>query len=231
MRALIESLRPALSRGARSVLVAHALVAGGVPSESERPLSMGGASTVPVECFAGIHYVALGHLHRPQKVGSERVQYSGSLLKYSFSEADHAKSVTLVEMDAAGACRVSRVRLAPRRDVRCVRGNLADLLKGPQGGESKEDYLSVTLLDRGAILDAMGKLREVYPNVLHIERPVLTAAGSGPAGKIDPHTVSDEQLFGSFFKEVTGEDLKDEEMAAYAATTAEMRRREREEGP
>jgi exonuclease SbcD len=210
--------------------VAHALVAGGEPSESERPLSIGGASTVPVECFAGIHYVALGHLHRPQKVGSERVQYSGSLLKYSFSEADHAKSVTLVEMDAAGACRVSRARLAPRRDVRCIQGNIADLLKGPKVSEGREDYLSVTLLDRGAILDAMGKLREVYPNVLHIERPVLSAAGAGPPGKMDHHKVSDEQLFGSFFKEVTGEELKDEERAAYAATTAEMRRREREEG-
>ena len=88
-------------------------------------------------------------------------------------------------MDARGHCRVEKVSLTPRRDVRCIEAYLADILKGPKAGESREDYLMVTLLDTGAILDAMGKLRGVYPNVLHIERPSLTTSGEMRGSRTD----------------------------------------------
>src|SRR3954464_6712037 len=102
MAAILARVRENCPVSPRSVIVAHAFVAGGQECESERPLSVGGAGTVDVSCFAGFDYVALGHLHRPQKIHCPGglVQYSGSLLKYSFDEADHSKSVTLVEMDA-----------------------------------------------------------------------------------------------------------------------------------
>src|SRR5690606_7060642 len=90
----------------RAVLVAHAFVAEGAACESERPLSVGGAGTVATELFEGFCYTALGHLHGPQAFANGRVRYAGSLLKYSRSEAEHAKSVCLVELDARGGCRV-----------------------------------------------------------------------------------------------------------------------------
>ncbi|MBI3948903.1 MAG: exonuclease SbcCD subunit D [Acidobacteria bacterium] len=228
MRALLARVREIHPPGQRSILVTHAFVAGGQESESERPLSVGGASTVDPACFQGFHYVALGHLHRPQTASSDSIRYSGSLLKYSFSEANHVKSVHLVEMDAQGNCQVERLSLTPRRDLRCLEGYLADLLQGPEAGESRDDYIMVTLLDTGAILDAIGKLREVYPNVLHIERPFLMTGGQVRGLRTDHRTMDDAQLFSQFFSQVTGEDLTKEQAAAFASIVNAMRRRQRE---
>jgi exonuclease SbcD len=203
-------------------------VAGGLESESERPLSVGGASTVNAACFDGFHYVALGHLHRPQTAGDDRIHYAGSLLKYSFSEVDHIKSVNLVEMDAAGDCQVERISLTPRRDVRRIEGYLADILKGPDAGEHRDDYIMVTLLDTGAILDAMGKLREVYPNVLHIERPFLMTGGQVRGPHTDHRQLNESDLFSQFFSQITGENLTEEQSAALASILDGLRRRQRE---
>ncbi len=116
---------------ARSVALAHAFVSGGEASESERPLSVGGADRVSPDSFEGIHYVALGHLHRPQTVVSERLCYAGSLLKYSFSEAGHSKCVTLVEIGRDGECEIRRIPLTPKRELRRIEGYLKDILEGP----------------------------------------------------------------------------------------------------
>ena len=96
------------------------------------------------------------------------VRYSGSLLKYSFDEADHSKSVTVVEIDAKGTPSIRTVSLAPRRDVRKIQGRFEEVMRGPGSGESKEDYISVCLTDQEAIWDAMNRLRTVYPNVMQI---------------------------------------------------------------
>ncbi|MFH1115186.1 MAG: exonuclease SbcCD subunit D [Pseudomonadota bacterium] len=227
-RAVREAMLAGQTSGSRAVIVAHAFVTGAVESESERPLSVGGADMVDSSCFADFDYAALGHLHRPQSVGVDHVRYAGSLLKYSFSEVDHHKSVTLVEMDARGKCRTEGVSLTPRRDVRCVSGHLRELLEGPKSGESRHDYLSVTLLDTGPILDAMGRLREVYPNALHVER-----IGFGPGTHhaheaMDHRTLDDADLFAAFFSQVTGDELTDAEAQVYAEVADDMRRRERE---
>lgn len=230
VRALTDRVRLVHPRGERSVLLAHAFVAGGRETESERPLSVGGADKVDCSCFEGFDYVALGHLHRPQSAGKPQILYAGSLLKYSFSEVDHRKTVNLVEMDATGECQIERIPLTPRRDMRRIEGYLKEILNGPEPGENPEDYLMVTLLDTGAILDAVGKLREVYPNVLHIERPGL-AFGSNPArGGIDRRKLNDAALFADFFREVTGGDLSDAEAAAYEFIVDDLRRCDREAG-
>lgn len=228
MEALVARVRVARPQGARAVLMAHAYVAGAEESESERPLSLGGAGAVEAASLAGFHYVALGHLHRPQRAGGEEIQYAGSLMKYSFSEADHVKSVNLVELDAGGGARVERVRLAPRRDVRRLAGRLEDLLRGPGEGESREDYLEVSLLDDGPVLDPMGKLREVYPNVLHVTRPGLVAGGELAGVRRDHRQLGEGELFAAFYAQVTGEELGPERASAFAAIVDELRRRERE---
>jgi exonuclease SbcD len=156
------------------------------------------------------------------------MQYAGSLLKYSFSEADHRKSMSLVEMDAQGHCKVEKISLTPRRDVRCLEGHLADILKGPKSGENPQDYLMVTLLDTGAILDAIGKLREVYPNVLHIERPELMAGGEMHRTRADHRKMNDTELFASFFLQATGERLTGAQESVDVSVVNAMRQRERE---
>jgi DNA repair protein SbcD/Mre11 len=210
--ARVRAVHPA---GVRSVVVAHAFVQGGSTSESERPLSVGGTGAVGADVFAGFDYVALGHLHRPQAVGSAGasasestrspgcIQYSGSLLKYSFAEAGHDKSVTLVDMDAHGHCTVERLPLPPRRDLRILTGELDTLLAAAATDPARDDYILARLTDTGALLDAMGKLRMAYPNALAIERPVLLGEGSGRAAG-DHRRIRMQDLFASFHEETTG---------------------------
>ncbi len=194
--------------GQRNVLVGHAFVAGGSESDSERPLSVGGSGAVSAATFAGYDYVALGHLHRPQMVGSERVQYAGSLLKYSFNEVDHVKSVSLVEVAEAGAINVQRVALTPRRDLRIVKGTLAELLAAPRADAARHDYLRAVLTDRDPVLDPIGRLREVYPNVLELQfaRDENTVAGPRqPAA--DHRQRSPEDLFRAFHRDMLAEEI------------------------
>lgn len=194
---------------ARRVLVAHAFVAGGAECESERPLSIGGASTVSPSCFDGFDYVALGHLHRPQTAGRETMRYPGSLMKYSLSETEHQKGVAIVELDGRGRVAVRTLALHPKRDFRLVEGRLDELLRAPPKGVNREDYLSVRLLDEGALYDPMGKLRAVYPNVVHLERPGLSAPApkEGELARPASQKLSDEALFRAFWEEVTSEEF------------------------
>ena len=263
LAAQTAAVRAAQMPGRRSVVVAHAFVQGGAESESERPLSVGGTGAVGVGVFDGFDYVALGHLHRPQAIGtkrggegaagasggsaaeahrsadavdvvdvanaaapwrSARIQYSGSLLKYSFAEADHAKSVNLVELDAEGNCTVERIPLVPRRDLRILEGELAALVAAAATDPARDDYVLARLTDHGALLDAMGKLRSAYPNALAIERPTLIGDGPGRA-TADHRRTRIQDLFASFHEETTGVAL---EPAAQAALDRVVDRLEQE---
>ena len=230
MKIMVERILALHPSGERSVMLSHVFVTGGLTADSERPLSIGGADQVASSCFAGFDYVALGHLHRPQKAGEEHIRYSGALFKYSFSEADQSKGVHLVEMDARGCCCVEAIPLSPRRDVRCVEGLLKDVLAGPGPGVNAEDYVLVRLQDRGPILDVMGKLRKVYPNVLHVERPFFSSLTGEQQPCPDRTRLNDTELFQAFFREASGHDLSDEEAAAYESVVDELRRQEREAG-
>lgn len=227
MQQQIRQLSSTIPAGVRTVALAHAFVAGGEGCESERPLSVGGSGTVEASCFRPFHYTALGHLHRPQNIEGN-IHYAGSLMKYSFAEHSHKKSVTLVEMDGGGYLTLEQVSLSARREVRCLEGYLSEILAAPDSSANKNDYLMVTLKDSGAILDAIGKLREVYPNVLHIERPHLLSGGElrGPAG--DHRRQNELDLFASFFEQVTGESLTAEQSRTFTAALEALYRQERE---
>lgn len=225
---LVDETKRKHPSGRRSILMTHAFVAGGVESESERPLSVGGSGMVDASLFSEFNYVALGHLHRPQKAGFEHVQYSGSLMKYSFSEAEHKKVINIVEMDGKGEVKLEKVSLLPRRDVRVIEGELSDIIACAKSDNGKNDYLMVSLKDKQAILDAMGKLREVYPNVLHIERPMLNIDGKLAGNQADHRKIDDAQLFASFFSQVTSEDLSEDEKNAYKTVVQEMMHGDRE---
>ena len=214
-------------KGGRTVAIAHGFVSGGMVSESERPLSVGGTGMIDISRFMPFTYTALGHLHRPQTLSGTTVRYSGSLLKYSFDEEKHTKSVTVVEIDGEGTVRVRAVPLTPRRDVRRVKGRFEEVMQGPGPGESKEDYVSVCLTDREAIWDAMNRLRSVYPNVCEIvpSEDALAGVESDLVGaRVDHRRVTDLELFRDFYAQVTGERLLDEEEAAFVAVLQQMQR-------
>ncbi|MEW6329909.1 MAG: exonuclease SbcCD subunit D [Pseudomonadota bacterium] len=229
MRAVIAKARETRPRGTRSVLAAHAFVIGGEESESERPLSVGAAGAIEPSVFDGFSFVALGHLHRPQRAGNDRIHYAGSILQYSFSEAAHKKSVNLVELDAAGRCHVERIPLTPRRAVRCVTGTLEALLSAPAGSDA-DDYLSVTLLDKGPVFDPIGRLRSKYPNVLELKRMERPGRGE-PAARVDYRSLSDREIFTSFFQTVKGEAASEDEINAYLGIVERLHAQERESQP
>lgn len=225
--AQLAAIRAAHPANTRSVAVAHAFVVGGAVSESERPLSVGGSGAVAAGVFDGFDYVALGHLHRPQTLGTN-VHYSGSLLKYSLSEAGHAKSVSLVELDGAGAVRIEPIALQPMRDLRLLRGELATLIANAADDPCRDDYIHAVLTDAGALLDPMARLRQAYPNALAMERAVLARSGSAREAGRRLRELDTGALFASFFREVADADLDvdqrrtlDDLLAAMAASERE----------
>ena len=225
MRAEIAAATAGLAPGRRRIAVAHAFVAGGSTSESERPLVMGNAALVPADCFDGFAYAALGHLHRPQRIARAEVRYSGSLLKYSFDEAAHRKSVSIVEMDAAGACTIEEVALPVKRDVRVLDGTLDDLRRAGETDAGRDDYVLARLSDQGAVLDAIGKLRALYPNCLRVQHEAFFRTREGEAAeRADLRRHSEVELFDAFFHDVTGGAPSEEESRAFADALAAVRR-------
>lgn len=168
---LAEKITEQFQPEQRNVLVSHCFVDGAIESESERPLSIGGSDRVSHEHFLNFDYVALGHLHQPQKKGEEYIRYSGSLMKYSFGEQNQKKGFTLVEIDQNGFVSAGHVDLAAPHEMRIVEGELEQVIEQGKTDPKNEDYLLVRLMDKHAILNPMEKLRTVYPNVLHLEKP------------------------------------------------------------
>ncbi|PTA49891.1 exonuclease sbcCD subunit D [Shewanella morhuae] len=207
MDILLEQVRQHDSQGLPKVVISHCFLDGGSESESERPLSIGGADKISPKLFTEFDYVALGHLHGPQYKGAEHVRYSGSILKYSFSEQHQHKSVTLVELGAQTPLNIRLLPLTSMRDVRILEGELETLLAQGKTDIKREDYLMVRLLDKHAILDAMGKLRAVYPNVLHLERTGLMAGQQQVALSRDHIKKGEMDMFCDFFSQVSGEPL------------------------
>jgi exonuclease SbcD len=211
----------------RTVLAAHTFVTGAETSESERTLTVGGAGSVALEALDGFSYVALGHLHQAQMVGRETVRYSGSPLKYAFSEEHHKKQVNLISMDGEGISTVEGVALVPRRDVRNVEGNFDDLIRQVPGS-NREDLISITLLDTHPILDARLRLSEVYPNVLQVQQPNFQRQGGRPSESSRHANISERDLFDAFFQQVSGRELNADEKQEFDEALEAIHRAERE---
>jgi exonuclease SbcD len=152
----------------RSVVLAHAFVGGGQPSDSERDITVGGVDLVPAAVFDGVDYVALGHLHRPQ-TPTPRLRYSGSPLAYSFSEAGQQKQAWLVELEAAGLADVRAVPLPCPRPLAMLTGTLEELLSDPRHAVSEQSFVSARLTDPIRPADPMRRLQERFPYCVHLE--------------------------------------------------------------
>ena len=211
----------------KNVLLSHCFVDGAFGSDSERPLSIGGSDRVSHEHFVDFDYVALGHLHQPQKKGQDYIRYSGSLMKYSFSEQYHKKGVTLVEFDECGFKSATHVDLTAPRQMRIIEGELNNIIEQGKDDPNNEDYLLVRLMDTHAILNPMEKLRTVYPNVLHIEKPGILV-GVEKELATAKLARSEVDMFRDFFQQTQSVHLSDEQDKAVAEIITQLSQNHKE---
>ena len=182
----------------RSILLAHQFVAGTAVCDSEEH-AVGGLDQVDPACFDGFDYVALGHLHGAQHAGRETVRYAGTLLKYSFSEVKHNKSVTFVELREKGQVELYTRPIIPLHEMREIRGSYAEVTcKANYENTDTKDYVHITLTDEEDVFDAVGKLRVIYPNLMKLDydnartRQNQSVTISGKEDEKDPFTLADE---------------------------------------
>lgn len=203
----------------RNVLVAHQFVAGkgAEPefggSENAAVQNVGTVEMVGTDCFSDFDYVALGHIHSPQRVARDTIRYSGSPLKYSLSEINNQKSVPVITLGQKGTVDVELIPLQPLHDMRHLQGRMEQILDR-NNISYPEDYIYVTLTDEYAIPDAMATIRQYYPNTMKID---YDNSHTRAAGKIDVSKVTQEKSFSEiisdFYQMMYGCEMSEEEMA------------------
>lgn len=200
----------------RNILIAHQFVTnqGVEPEQSDSELlSVGGLDNIDVSVFEPFDYVALGHIHGPQKIGRETVRYCGTPLKYSFSECNHKKSVTCIEIGNKGDIKLTYLPLHPKRDMRIIKDNINNLLSDEKyTGMNCEDYIQAIITDEEEVYDPMGRLRTVYPNILILERENARTRineDSRTSATGDVANRSPLDLFEEFFKNQNNVELND----------------------
>ncbi len=201
----------------RNILIAHQFVTGAGRCDSEE-VSVGGLDNVESEVFDAFDYVALGHIHSPQFIKRETLRYCGTPLKYSFSEADQEKSVTVVEFAEKGNIQLSTVPLVPLRDMRRIRGTYLEVTARTFYQEfNKEDYVQVTLTDEEDIPDGLQKLRIIYPNLMRLEYDNSRTKQSHMIERAeDIEQKSEQELFAEFY-ELQNNQPMNAEQAAFVA--------------
>ena len=212
-----DALRAVISRmeidpSARNVLAAHQFVTGAARSESE-DVSVGGMDNVDASVFDAFDYVALGHIHGPQHIGRETVRYCGTPLKYSFSEKDQVKSVTVAELGGKGETTVRTVPLTPVHEMREIRGRYEELtLRSSYEGTATDDYLRVILTDEEDVPDALARLRTIYPNIMKVEYDNRRTRASSEVGAAEEvNRKSGIELFEEFYTAQNGQPMSEEQ--------------------
>lgn len=197
----------------RNVLITHQFVTGAVRSDSEE-ISVGGTDNVDASVFEPFDYVALGHIHGPQNIVENRIRYCGTPLKYSFSEANHHKSVSVVELKEKGNVTVRTIPLAPKHDMKEIRGTYEELTRKDYYDNTsyRTDYMHITLTDEEDIPDAVAKLKVIYTNLMKLDydnrRTRTQASAEGPA---DVERKSPLELFEDLYVMQNGTELSDEQ--------------------
>ena len=210
-----DAIRAAISKAdldtdKRNILVTHQFVTGASRSESEE-ISVGGTDNVDASVFEDFDYVALGHIHGPQNCGSEKIRYCGTPLKYSFSEASDQKSVTVLELKEKNNMTVRTVPLKPLHDVVEIKGKFEDIMSKSfyENTTYENDYVRVTLTDEEDILDAIGKLRTVYRNVLRLDYDNARTKAITEIDTADVDNKSPYELFCELYKMQNGQDMSE----------------------
>lgn len=210
MKRITGAIEETLNPNEANVLVGHAFVLGGKTSDSERVLSVGGSGCVTADLFDAFDYTALGHLHSPDAIRHPKVYYSGSLLKYSFSEAKQNKSLSIIEMKENGEFDIRYRSLIPKFDMRELSGTMEELLDTSFYQNQKvDDYLKIILNDEGSLIDPINRLRQVYPNVLHLERKwdLTDVRRKKSYSSVKDERKSELDLFETFYQEMTDREF------------------------
>lgn len=209
-RVAIENMQ--VNKEELNILIAHQFVTGATRCDSEE-ISVGGLDNVDVTVFEDFDYVALGHIHGKQTIGRETIRYSGTPLKYSFSEKNHVKSVTVIEIDSKKDISVREVNLTPRRDMAEIRGKCSDLMQGISNENvDANDYLQVVLTDENDVPNAMSDLRRVYPNIMKLSYDnTRTREDRSLELNRDVEKKSPIDLFKEFYENQNNQSLTDEQ--------------------
>ena len=187
----------------RNVLVTHQFVTGAsFDPEGSEEICVGGSDNVDASVFEGFDYVALGHIHGPQNIGSNRIRYSGTPLKYSLSEAAHHMSVTVVNLGPKGELELQLRPLMPKHDLRQIRGTFAELTDKTFYEETAtDDYIYAALTDEEDVPEAIGKLRLIYPNLMHLKYDnTRTRTNQVIDGAEDVQRKTPLELFGELYE-------------------------------
>ena len=214
-RVAVENMN--LDPNSRHVLLTHQFVTGAATCESEE-LSVGGSDNVDASVFDAFDYVALGHIHGPQNIGSERIRYCGTPLKYSFSEADHRKSVTVVTLGQKGALKIDLRPLTARHDLRVLRGSFAQLTdKAFYTATTADDYLHLVLTDEEDVPEAVGRLRVIYPNMMKLSYDnTRTRSNRIIDGACEVQSKSPIALFEELYRKQNNQPMSDEQRSFVA---------------
>ncbi len=228
----LEIIKENLNPEERNICIAHGYITGTEKietSESERPLSIGTAEYADVKYFDGFEYVALGHIHGPQRVKGENIRYSGSLLKYSFSEADHNKSIPVIDLNEKGSTSINFLKIEPVRDLRIIKGKISNLLKEEVSSlANTDDYIMAVLEDKGELIEPIKTLRSVYPNTLKIKKENLENSGNYETLDREKFTKMDPiEIIKKFYKGMTTEDVTEDNLKIFEEITEEELRNRR----
>lgn len=201
-----------IDRKKRNVLVAHQFITNAELSGSEER-SIGGTENVDVSAVEDFDYVALGHIHKAQGAGKKHVRYSGSLLKYSFDEAEQTKSVTLVELKEKGTVDYRKIELTPIREMRVIEGSYENVMQQGHADSRKDDYVKVILTDENDIPDAIRRLRTVYPNIMQLQyNNTRTNSISQIKRNERVEVMKPIEIIARLFKEQNGREMEPEQV-------------------
>lgn len=208
---VIDNLK--LNTSEINILIAHQFVTGASRTESEE-ISVGGLDNVDASVFKDFDYVALGHIHRPQKIGTEKIRYCGTPLKYSFSEVNDTKSVSIIEINSKEDFNLRTIPLIPERDMRKIRGTYEELTtKTNYENTNTDDYIHVTLTDEFNVPDAIQKLRVIYKNIMKLEYDNIRTRESRNIN-LDDMVIENKnplEIFSEFYKLQNNQEMNDEQ--------------------
>lgn len=207
-----------IDKSERNIIMVHQFVTAGnvKPERTESEvLSLGGIENVDVSNFKSFDYVAIGHVHRPQKIGRDTARYAGTILKYSFSEINHNKSIPIIDIKEKGNITINLLPLKPLRDMREIKGPIEELIKEENYKEGNlEDYIKAIITNEEPVYDAIGKIKKIYPNTLKLEIQNSKTINSNTEQNINLEEVkkkSELELFSDFYKLQNNLDLNEKQ--------------------
>jgi exonuclease SbcD len=218
MNCVVKKIKSNFKPGCRNILMCHCFVGGSELSESDRSAMVGGSNAVSEEIFEGFDYIAMGHLHKPQRRG-HNIRYSGSPLKYSFSESSHKKSLTVI--DIGSDIKSEEIEVIPTRDMRVIKGTYEDVIAFAENDKSRDDYIKIELTDSYAGIEALETFRIYYKNLLCI---------SGRTNETDEsqltveelNSLSTDDILERFYKDVTGQEITEEQKQLFSNAMAQV---------